>query len=422
MLKHASAPCLTLRQPLEAKEAVVRTYFDEEDPVLKDLRLLFEWIAEKKGAKQISRRQFQERLPEIQRKFPQLVSSFMRLETHGDAVLRWEDFAHFCVQDPRLTRGVRKSNSMAIYGVDRGGNRTPKDTLDPTHLCELGAFAPLLPWEVAHRVEWSLEGVQIGHNRPIAYAVYGGSEVRAGTSFVSPLFQAAGVQGYIRFWPAGYWSKAQQQTRERTAGLLEKFDHPGLSTPPAFNSWCGIAACLPKGSHLVLRFFVGDETSERRECFWSGGAHTDSLWAPTSTKPPQDLRAGAETGGGSIRVGVEILRNLAVQRHTKNMARALPVPMSSELCRAKRPLLLAAPSSAAVPKGATALGGALRAAALNATGSFAKLPSLPPAQRQQLPAVSMLEERWGELRQSTLAPARAAPEVSFSVADQAHVL
>lgn len=322
MLKHASAPCLTLRQPLEAKEAVVRTYFDE----------------------------------------------------------------------------------------DRGGNRTPKDALDPTHLCELGAFAPLLPWEVAHRVEWTLEGLQIGHNRPIAYAVYGGSE-------------AAGVQGHIRFWPAGYWSKAQQQTRERATGLLDKFDHRGLSTPPAFNSWCGIAACLPTGSHLVLRFFIGDETSERRECFWSGGAHADSLWAPTSTKPPQDLRAGAVTGGGSIRVGVEILRNLAVQRHTKNVARSLLVPMSSELCRAKRPLLLAAPSFAGVPKGATALGGALRAAALHATGSFGKLPPpLPPAQRKQLAASSMREERWGEPRQSTLAPSFSAPEVSFSVADQEHVL
>lgn len=373
----ASAPSLGA---LKAKDAAARSFFDEETPQDRDVRQLFEWMAGGTGARQLSRCQFKERLPEIHRRCPQVVSSFMRLDSHGEAVVRLEDFKAFCGSDARLARAVRKASNLVVYGTDRTGRRVDKDPVDSVRISELGSHAPLLPWEVKHTVEWTVEDLKIFLDRPSTIASYGGAEVPAGAYITSPAFEAAGVRGHLRFWPAGYWTLAQRQTRER----LARDDAREALAPPAFNSWCGISACFPQGSNLIYRLFIGDATSSRRECFWTRTAHAATLWGPAESKPPLHLLADRNPlGGGSIKVGLEIYSNLSVQKSAGGMARLMPEGHC--LRNAKRPLLTVWPSGlpsahgggtapAPPPEPGHGLRQSLRAAALQAVGAAAPQP------------------------------------------------
>lgn len=120
-----------------------------------------------------------------------------------------------------------------------------------------------------------------------------------GSAFASPRFRAAGVTGYLRFWPAGYWT--ENQRRKHT---LEQKPRDGGAAPPSSDAWCCIGVCFPSCTHLCLRFFVADAKSEVLQCYWSEGVHMSSIWGPPIKDPPPEL-----THGGSLVVGIEILQN-----------------------------------------------------------------------------------------------------------------
>lgn len=287
---------------------------EDQDPLLRELRLIFDWMARETGAKRISSRLFKQRLPDIHRKFPQLANNFARMDANSDCWLDWDEFACFCLKDERLAKSLRRAASVSVFGLSRTGERSFKDPFDPTHMCELGASPAILPWETSHIVEWRIEGLRIG--QPGQPLVHAGTLVRPGASVASPPFRAAGVCGFLRFWPAGYWTESQRTRRTSEIPGAEAARSEGRCRPPSASSWCCVGACLPRGSHLALRFFVGDEASERRECYWGEGTHVHQLWGPKSAAPPNELRRrGPEDA--TLVVGIEILRNLTLQKGLK---------------------------------------------------------------------------------------------------------
>lgn len=268
---------------------------------------MFDWMAQERGAARMSMRHFKTRLPEIHKKFPQLTKAFMRMDMNNDCWLEWEEFASFCLRDERMKEMMRRAMTVSVYGRDKDGSRTYKDSHDPTFACETGMPTPILPWESAHVVEWRIEGLRL--SRKGSPATYAGVVVRPGTSIASPPFRAAGINGFLRFWPAGFYTETNRRKKASAPPGENELISGGHCLAPCANSWCCIGACLPHGSHLILRFFVGDESCARRECFWSEGIHSEQLWAPSAQEAPADLIHRDE-----LIVGVEILRNLG-KRH-----------------------------------------------------------------------------------------------------------
>eukprot|EP00746_Dinoflagellata_sp_MGD_P091084 gnl/MRDRNA2_/MRDRNA2_360558_c0_seq1.p1 gnl/MRDRNA2_/MRDRNA2_360558_c0~~gnl/MRDRNA2_/MRDRNA2_360558_c0_seq1.p1 ORF type:complete len:101 (-),score=19.22 gnl/MRDRNA2_/MRDRNA2_360558_c0_seq1:64-366(-) len=62
---------------------------------------------------------------------------------------------------------------------------------------------------------------------------------------------------------------------------------------------------MPRGTHLLLRFFINDVKSAVRECYWSGSTHICHIWAPPAKVPPP------EALDGQFKVGVEIIKNFS---------------------------------------------------------------------------------------------------------------
>lgn len=301
-LKHRAAAREALEQGVEV--------FSEGNALLKELRTVFDWMAQERHATKINKRDFQKRLPEIHRKFPKLSTSFARMDLNNDCWLEWEEFVSFCLQDRRMEKAMQRQCIITVYGLDEGGSRMYKDIHDPTHMCETGTPPPLLPWEMSHVVEWRIEGLGLSHRGcPVTYA---GMVVRSGACIASPPFRAAGACGFLRFWPAGFFTET---SRRKKASLP-----PGPADPaPSSDAWCCIGASMPTATHLKFRFFIGDGTlsgenltkSSKRECFWSEGTHVGQIWAPPATDPPAALRESSH-----IIVGMEIYQNCAVHQGT----------------------------------------------------------------------------------------------------------
>mmetsp|Transcript_32317 Transcript_32317/g.57191 ORF Transcript_32317/g.57191 Transcript_32317/m.57191 type:complete len:420 (+) Transcript_32317:125-1384(+) len=289
------------RTPLELVSG--EPEFADEKPLLKELRAIFDWMAQEAGATRIPSREFKQRLPMLHRRMPFMASSFKRMDANGDCWLEWDEFVNFCLSDVRLIQQMRRTSTISVYGRQRKGPVMYKEQLNPQLMCEMGTPPPLLPWEAAHVVEWRVEGLVIGPRK--GSPVYNGNQiVRPGTCVASPPFRGAGCCGFLRLWPSGYWTEAQRRSKvdvpHATADTLVIGPYP---MPPS-NAWCCLGACMPAGTHLVLRFFVGDMKSEKRECYWHSGTHPGTLWSPPQQEPP------ILKEGDSITVGIEIFRNL----------------------------------------------------------------------------------------------------------------
>mmetsp|Transcript_66868 Transcript_66868/g.131606 ORF Transcript_66868/g.131606 Transcript_66868/m.131606 type:complete len:248 (+) Transcript_66868:2-745(+) len=207
-------------------------------------------------------------------------------------------------------------------------------------MCETGVAPPILPWEVAHVVEWRIENLTV--SRKGAPCMYGGMPLRPGTSIASPPFRAAGVCGVLRFWPVGYYSEPQRRRKstvppgsDDAASSATDGAHRPIRAP-AHDSWCCLGvSSLPHGTRLQLRFFIGSAKSDKRDCCWREGVHASQLWAPPGrTEAPPDVK-----NGEPLIVGVEILRNYDGQHWGKTPGKPTTTMSSVSLRARQRPAI-----------------------------------------------------------------------------------
>jgi len=290
--------------------------FAEFSPLMKELRMVFDWICQEKGCMKIANRDFKARLPALHKKFPQISANFLRMDSNSDCWLEWGEFVNFCVQDDRLYKMLRRAATITVFGREHNGSLTYKDFLDPAHSCEMSPSPPILPWETAHVVEWRLDDLSL--NMQQMRGTFGGTPLVPGGSIASPPFRAGGVVGFIRFWPLGYWTEGRRRQKLSSIPMTDEIIAEGCQGPPSAGSWCCIGAFLPAGTHLDVKFYVGDMISQTREVFWADGTHVLQLWAPPAKKPPASLTTPGNKA--PFIIGIEILRNLATQNHMK------PVP------------------------------------------------------------------------------------------------
>jgi len=280
--------------------------FGEQNELLAELRVMFNWLAQEPGAKTISRARFLERAPELERKFPQIASSFAKISEHGRGNFTFEEFQHFCLNSRWLQSRTRKLEAITVFGCDAAGNRTYKEHADPEFMCELSSSSPLLPWEVCHVAEWRIKSIQ---SHPMWDApTVAGLPYPAGKHFDSSPFHIAGARGFLRFWPAGQFNSSQQRLR-----AFPNMNLGGIHIDESHNHASGARGCciglvMPPGTHLTVRFFVGEAWSQVRELTWSSGGHAAQVWAPVADGPP------CLSEGECLVAGVEILKNFGVPR------------------------------------------------------------------------------------------------------------
>eukprot|EP00933_Yihiella_yeosuensis_P013142 TRINITY_DN12315_c0_g3_i1.p1 TRINITY_DN12315_c0_g3~~TRINITY_DN12315_c0_g3_i1.p1 ORF type:complete len:489 (-),score=57.05 TRINITY_DN12315_c0_g3_i1:93-1559(-) len=341
--------------------------FGDNQPLLLELRRIFDWIAEERGALRIASRKFKQRLPEIHKKFPMLASNFARADLNSDCWLEWEEFCSFCLDDVRLMQQMKRSSAIQVYSIDHLGQRVYKDASDPEHGCEMSGATPLLPWEVAHVVEWRIEGLSYRSKLPVTYH---GRQIAPGAYVSSPTFAAGGVKGYLRFWPAGYWTESQTWKRASVTAITTKseFGMPSQEMPGAY-AWCCVGANLQPGAHLKFRFYVLDSKSEKRECYWSKGVSAAQVWSPSEKSPPAEIVDQEEPG--YITVGLEILRNRGAP-HGKPTIKKLPDAAGRI---AIRPKMRSKADEKACP---------MNSIFLNASSSVPSIHSVPNAEERKL--------------------------------------
>lgn len=165
------------------------------------------------------------------------------------------------------------------------------------------------PVEERQRVEWHLKHLEM--DLKLQQVKYKGLLMQPGRHIASQCVHLAGVQGFLRFWPNGYFNYTQ------SGRFKSEFDLGGMRA----DSWCAVGLFMPSGTHFKVRFFVGDERSEPRECYWSDGSLVRQIWMPDAKEPPQDLH--------DLVVGVEVFKNC---RHLRPKE-ALPLPLRLSLHR-----------------------------------------------------------------------------------------
>lgn len=277
--------------------------FTEETELMKELRAIFDWMAEEKGCMKIASRKFKERVPELHRRMPQIASSFRRMDANGDCWLEWSEFATFCLKDRSLMQQMKRTTTVSVYAKERDGSISYKEMLDPHRQCEIGTIPPLLPWEISHVVEWRIENLLIGPLKGCP-VTHGPIVVRPGFSLASPPFRGAGVCGFLRFWPAGYWTEAQRRLKVQVSAPHFRSDEQikGPYPMPPPDAWCCVGCHVPANTHLSFRFFSGSYKSEKRNCFWHEGNFPGMLWSPDMPRPVLGE-------GDCFTVGIEIFRN-----------------------------------------------------------------------------------------------------------------
>mmetsp|Transcript_64218 Transcript_64218/g.150769 ORF Transcript_64218/g.150769 Transcript_64218/m.150769 type:complete len:391 (+) Transcript_64218:70-1242(+) len=302
---------LTLRESARhAHEEAVKE-FGETNELLKDLRIVFDWLAEERDSTRVSSRKFKQRLPDVHKKFPLLASCFSRMDVNGDCWLDWSEFVSFCLQDERMRHLMKRQTRMNVYGVDFSGALTLKDYQDPIHGCECSLAPPLLPWETMHVVEWRITGLQYSGFDKGAPVMHNGRAIDPGTFITSPPFRAAGVKGFLTFWPAGYWTACNKRKKKAVINFLVDKEEPGAPCPiPPPSTWCCVGCKVPPGSNLQLRYYVGRQKSKVRECYWGMASEADSLWAPDGERPPEEVIQIKDED--YLTVGVQIFRNKGV--------------------------------------------------------------------------------------------------------------
>lgn len=279
--------------------------FVDRSQLLADLWAMFSWLAPKPGDLSVSRRRFHERAPELFRKFPQIATSFGRLDKDGNGCVSWDEFQKFCLSSPWMQSRTRKLEAVTVFGRDAAGNETSKDDGDATFMCEMQVSPQLLPWELSHTVKWRLADL-LSHPMWDAPKI-GNLKYPPGKHVDSPPFNAAGARGFLRYWPAGQYGSCQQKLRSfpnmaTRRGVDEVHDHaPGARG-------CCVGLVMPVGTHLKVRFFVGGARSDVRDICWSAGNCAAQVWAPLQKLPP------CLAEGEQLVVGVEILKNYDMPR------------------------------------------------------------------------------------------------------------
>lgn len=279
--------------------------------LLGELRLVFDWIGQRKNCERIPCHVFKQKLPEIHAKFPQLATNFRAMDINQNYHLEWTEFVDFCLKDERLAASLKRATDLQVYSLDIDGNKLSKATFDPVHACELGSQNEMLPWELHHVVEWRIRGLTWTRRGVMQW----GRCLQPGDYISSPSFAAAGVRGNLRFWPAGYFNEAQRQAKNRKPAHLAAEELAAkapvrvhaLESMPNPNAWCCLGASLPQGTHLDMRFFVGSASSNKRECYWRQAVHAAQLWTPNDRRPPKEVLE--QTEADHLIVGIEIFRN-----------------------------------------------------------------------------------------------------------------
>jgi len=171
--------------------------------------------------------------------------------------------------------------------------------------------------EEIQRAEWTIRRLRVDLKK--LKVKYGNLFVPEGQYICSDHFRVAGEDGYLRFWPNGYFGVA---TRKNRLGWSNKeVDLCGLKA----DSWCAIALTMPPDTKLRLRFRVGNHWSEIRECQWDqSGSVNQQVWMPPVEEPPVDL--------SELVIGVEVHHNFRVKPvRTLNPSPWLPSPRFLQL-------------------------------------------------------------------------------------------
>mmetsp|Transcript_51204 Transcript_51204/g.81319 ORF Transcript_51204/g.81319 Transcript_51204/m.81319 type:complete len:632 (-) Transcript_51204:65-1960(-) len=189
------------------------------------------------------------------------------------------------------------------------------------------AFTHPGPVEERQSAEWQLRGLI--WDLKLHRMRYKGLLVPPGKSIASHCIYMAGVTGCLRFWPNGYFNYTQIKH------YTDKADLGGMLV----DSWCAIGLSMPAGTHLKLRFFVGDHFSQPRDCYWSDGSLVHQIWMPADRDPPEDVQ--------NLVVGVEVLKNYRHLRPREAKPLKLTTPRREKLVtKLKQPWTARMPWSA----------------------------------------------------------------------------
>lgn len=265
-----------------------------QSPLMVLIRDIFDFLSGVPGANTVPARVYMDKLPDLARKYPQLALHFRKMDVDANGNLEYDEFVNFCLS-AETNEATRRLNIVTVTGEERevshvepdAVTKTFKNPSDPMRQCEIGVPPPLLPWESHHKVDWKIE--ELDADRKLLQVKYHGLEIPPGKFIASPPFEAGGVKGYLRFWPNGYFNNSQKRERG-------EMDLGGLRA----HAWCALGLFCPRGTHLKFRFFVGDQLSNVRECYWMDGTMVNQLWTPDALEPPKL---------DSFSVGVEIIKN-----------------------------------------------------------------------------------------------------------------
>mmetsp|Transcript_42394 Transcript_42394/g.76100 ORF Transcript_42394/g.76100 Transcript_42394/m.76100 type:complete len:439 (+) Transcript_42394:66-1382(+) len=300
--------------------------FTDNHSLLKELRVVFDWIGGQKNCMKIPSRLFKKRLPEVHSKFPQLANNFYAMDVNSDCWLEWHEFTDFCLKNERLVASLKRETKLQVYGIDHDGTRMYKASFDPAHSCEVSSSPDMLPWEVAHVVEWRIPGLKYAVTGPRQGSFFWGRRMLPSQFLASQPFRAAGVCGFLRFWPVNYYNEAQLRKKKDVASVAEQLEElqggaKNLIRMPPAEAWCCIGAVLPPGTNLDFRFYIGSSKSPKRECFWNQSVNPASLWTPKGAKPPQHVIDMTEED--YLTVGIEIFwnRNDPFRKHQPDVLR-----------------------------------------------------------------------------------------------------
>jgi len=300
-LKHRQSAVDNLEAVKSGRKA---SAFLGQSPLTMLLRKVFDQLGGEVGATTITARTYNEKVPELAKKYPQLSSHFKKMDQDNNATLDWDEFLEFSLSND-MKEATKRLNLVTVHGheIDPVSTQTCKqfkNPREPVRGCEVGGPPPLLPWEKSHRVEWVID--ELDADRKLLQVKYHGLEIPPGKYISSPPFDAAGVRGHFRFWPNGYFSNIQKRERG-------EMDLGGLRA----DACCAIGVFFPRGTHLKFRFFVGDEFSTVRECYFNDGALVKQIWTPDALEPPKL---------DSFSVGIEVSRNLRQLHEGQSIKRA----------------------------------------------------------------------------------------------------
>jgi len=152
--------------------------------------------------------------------------------------------------------------------------------------------------EEVQRAEWTIPHLKV--DLKTLQVKYKSLALPAGQYISSDHFKIAGEDGYLRFWPNGFFGVATR--KNRLAWSNQPVDLCGMKA----DSWCAISLVMPPDARLRLRFRVGNHWSEIRECQWDqSGSVVHQVWMPPVQEPPREL--------SQLVVGVEVHYNFSVK-------------------------------------------------------------------------------------------------------------